>query len=468
MIRDDAAAAVRVSTAEVARLARQVTGPVLLPEDAGYEAECATFNLMTPVRPAVAVGAISAADVRAATRFAAERELPVAVLATGHQVVRRAESAVLINVSRMNEVHVDPARNLARVGGGARWQQVLDEADHYGLAGVSGASPTVGVVGYHLGGGQSPILGRTHGYAADRVQALEIVGADGELRQVTASSEPDLFWALRGGKGNFGVVTSLEFSLFPVKRFYGGGLFFAGERAAEVVHTWREWVADLPTEVTSSIAFLRRPALPGVPEPLRGTFVMHVRFSSLQPREPAERVLAPIRRIAPTLLDTIAARPYREAEVLHLDPPSPVPWVERSTALRDFPAEAADALLAAVGPDSGTQLGFVELRALGGALEQPPAVPNAVSGRSARWALVGSGAGHPDYGQQLSALVGALTPWAQDEMNSNLLTADQGTTPDALRAAYGDERYDRLAAIKKRYDPRNLFRMNHNVEPALR
>lgn len=188
------------------------------------------------------------------------------------------------------------------------------------------------------------------------------MAADGELHQVTAASEPDLFWALRGGKGNFGVVTSLEFSLFPVRRFYGGGPFFAGERAAEVVHTWRDWVVDLPGEMTSSIAFLRRPALPGVPEPLRGTFVMHVRFSSLRHRDRAERALTPIRRIGPTILDTITERPYREAEVLHLDPPATVPWVERSAALQDFPAEAARRHPRAVGPDSGTRLGFVELR----------------------------------------------------------------------------------------------------------
>jgi len=137
-------------------------------------------------------------------------------------------------MSRMNAVHVDPGRSLARVEGGTRWHRVLDEADKYGLAPLSGSSPTVGVVGYHLGGGASPILGRAHGYAADHIQAIEIVTADGELRRVAASSELDLFWALRGGKGNFGVVTTLEFSLFPVKRFYGGGLFFAGEYAAKV------------------------------------------------------------------------------------------------------------------------------------------------------------------------------------------------------------------------------------------
>ncbi|MEV6371857.1 FAD-binding oxidoreductase [Micromonospora musae] len=443
---------------------------MLLPEDADYLAECATFNLMTPVRPAVAVGATGVADVRAAVRFAAERDLPVAVLATGHQVVGSAEGAVLINMSRMNAVQVDPVSRLARVEGGTRWQQVLPETDRHGLAPVSGTSPTVGVVGYHLGGGASPILGRKHGYAADHVQAVEIVTADGELRRVTADSEPDLFWALLGGKGNFGVVTALEFTLFPVESFYGGGLFFAGEHAAEVLHAWREWVVDLPVETNSSVAFLRMPARPELPEFLRGTFVLHVRFTSLQPREEADRLLAPIRALAPTVRDAVTELRYREAGSIFLDPPTPVPSVARSTMLRDLPAQAVDALLARIGPDSGARLGFVELRPLGGALAGPPAVPNAVPGRSAGWQLFGSGGGQPDlapaFREELTDLLGAVAPWAQDEIMPNLLSDWQGTTPAELRVIYGSERYDRLAAIKKRYDPRNLFRVNHNITPA--
>ena len=442
----DTAAPAALNRADTADLVKRVVGPVSLPADAGYQSECGTFNLMSAVRPAIAVGATSVADLQAAVRFAAERDLPVAVLATGHQMVRSAEGAVLINMSRMNAVHVDPGRSLARVEGGTRWHRVLDEADKYGLAPLSGSSPTVGVVGYHLGGGASPILGRAHGYAADHIQAIEIVTADGELRRVAASSEPDLFWALHGGKGNFGVVTTLEFSLFPVKRFYGGGLFFAGEYAAKVLHAWREWVVDLPTETSSSMAFLRMPPLPMVPEPLRGTFVMHVRFSSLQPQEEAERLLAPIREIAPTVLDTITWLPYREAGSVFMDPPVPVPWVDRGTMLRDLPGEAADVLISVLGPDSGTELGFVELL----------------------WSLYGVG-GQPDlapvFQEQLSTLVNALAAWAQEEKSPNLLSATQGTTPEEMRAIYGLERYDRLAAIKKQYDPRNLFRMNHNITP---
>ncbi|MGY4652875.1 FAD-binding oxidoreductase [Mycobacterium sp. URHB0021] len=440
---------------------------MLLPDDDRYAAECATFNLLTPVRPAVAVGATGVADVQAAVRFAAQRDLPIAVVATGHQMVGPAEGSVLINMSRMNTRYVHARRHIARVEGGVRWQQVLGLTDRYGLAALSGSSPTVGVVGYHLGGGASPVLGRTYGYAADHVQAIEIVTADGQLRWVTAGSEPDLFCALRGGKSNFGVVTTLEFTLFPVRCVYGGGLVFAGEHASRVLHAWRQWVPHLPEQMSSSIAFLRQPPLPTVLEPMPGRFVIQVRFSSLGPPVEAESVLAPLRGVAPTMLDTIEAMRYRDADSMFLAPPVPISWVGRSTGLQRFPTEAADALLSVLGPDSGSQLAFVELRALGGGLERPPAVPNAVPGRNARWSLSASACSRPDlvplFEEQLTTLVDTMAPWAQDEMMPNLLSARQGTTPLDLRAVYGPQRYDRLAAIKKRYDPDNLFRVNHNI-----
>jgi FAD/FMN-containing dehydrogenase len=302
------------------------------------------------------------------------------------------------------------------------------------------------------------------------VRAIEIVTADGRSRRVTAWSDADLFWALRGGKGNFGVVTALEFALVPLSRLYGGGLFFPGEHAPAVLHTWREWIARLPAEASSSVAFLRLPPLPTVPEPLRDKFVLHVRFSSLGASAAAAQLLAPIREIAPTMLDTITELPYSEASSIFLDPQAPAPWVERSAALKEFSSQAADALLTVVGPDADTGVRFVELRPLGGAMEGPPSVPDAVPGRSARFSLVGSAMGPaeqaPVLREQLSALIDTMAPWAQDEMPPNLLSSQQGVTPEGMRAVYGAERYDRLAAIKQRYDPRNLFRNNHNIQPA--
>jgi FAD/FMN-containing dehydrogenase len=415
---------------------------------------------MTPVRPAVAVGATSVPDVQACVRFAAERQLPIAVLTTGHQVARPAEGALLINMSRLNEVHIDPAQRMARISGGARAGDVVDAATEHGLAPISGASPTVGTVGFNLGGGHSPVLGRMYGFASDHVQAIEIVTADGRLRRVTNTQEPDLFWALRGAKGNFGVITAMEFALFPVETFYGGGLFFPGKEAKKVLHSWREWVVHLPNEMTSSIAFLRRPSQ---------EFKVHVRFSSVGGKGKAEQALAPLRAIAGTIMDTIAEVPYRKVADLHMDPPQPFPMTEGSVLLDDFPAAAADILLDAVGPEADTHLGFLELRALGGALATEPEVASAVAGREAGWALIGSGAGVPTlapvYQQELKVLLGRLAPWTQEEMYTNLLPGYE-VPPSRLRSVYGAERYKRLEEIKRTYDPHNLFRMNHNIPPA--
>ncbi|HEY2595834.1 MAG TPA: FAD-dependent oxidoreductase, partial [Chloroflexota bacterium] len=199
---------------DVAHLVAKVAGSVLLPGDAGYDDECAVWNLNHELAPAVIVVPESAADIQAAVTFAARQGRPVLVKATGHQIVGKAHDAVVIATRRMNDVAIDALGGTARVGAGTLWSEVIKAAAEFGLAPLNGSNPTVGVVGYTLGGGLSPTLGRSHGYAADHVRSLDVVTPDGELRHVDAESEPDLFWALRGGKGNFAVVTGLEFDLF--------------------------------------------------------------------------------------------------------------------------------------------------------------------------------------------------------------------------------------------------------------
>ena len=455
---------------DVAELYGSVAGPVLLPGDDGYAAEVATFNLSNPLKPALAVGATSAADVQAVVRFAARHHLPVAVRATGHQVAKEARGAVLINTSQMDGVRVDPATRTARAEAGVPWAVVVAAAVKHGLAPMSGSAPDVSVVGYTLGGGQSPVFGRSQGYAADHVTRIEVVTADGELRQATADSEPDLFWGLRGGKGNLGVVTAIEFELFELTEFYGGGLHFPGDRMAEVLRVWREWAPTLPEQATTSIAVQRLPPLPDLPEPLRGALVLHVRFAYLGSADEGEQLLAPIRAVTPALIDSVQTRPYTESPVIHLDPPSPVPYYERTTTLREFSPQVLDALLAFDGPESGNPLLNIEIRALGGALDREPAVPNAVPTRGIPYVVIGLGAGGPDQAELmndwLERMVQTFSPWVVDDRRFvNLLGKEEATTPDQVRLVYGAERYDRLAGIKRRYDPDNMFRMNHNIAP---
>ncbi|MFJ3288702.1 FAD-binding oxidoreductase [Streptomyces sp. NPDC086669] len=460
----------RVSPAEAAELASLASGPVLLPGDEGYDAECRTYNLNVPLEPALVVGAADAADVQAAVRFAARQGRPVSVKTTGHQQVRPARGGVLISTRRMKGIAVDAGRRRARVEAGVIWQEVMDQAAKVGLAPMSGSAPLVGVTGYTLGGGLSPVFGRSQGYAADHVRSLEVVTADGELRHVTPDNDPELFWCLLGGKGNFGVVTALEFDLFPVTSFYGGGIYFPGERLAEVLHTWRIWQADMPEEMSSSVAVQRLPPLPALPEPLRGAFVVHVRFAYLGPSVEGERLIAPVRAAAPALIDTVEETPCTAVGALHMDPPTPMPYYDRTTLLRAFPAEAADRLIELLGPGSDSPLASVEIRMLGGALDREPEVPNAVSSRGLPFVLFGFGVGASERGEFLSAeleeVMNAMEPWADRRRMVNFLSTEEATDSERLSEVYGVERYRRLTAAKKAYDPTNMFRENHNIPPG--
>jgi FAD/FMN-containing dehydrogenase len=451
----------------VTELAGRVRGPVLVPGDQGYDAECAGFNQSVQHLPAVILGATDVADVRAAVDFAASRNLPVAVQATGHGPSVPADGALLISTRRMTGVRVDPLSWTAGVGAGVRWEQVIREAAAYGLAPLNGSSHLVGVVGYTLGGGIGP-LARAYGYAADRVGQIEVVTADGQPRRATAEQHPDLFWALRGGKGNFGVVTSMEFDLVPVSRLYGGGLFFPGERAAEVLHVYREWTQSMPEAMTSSVALIRFPPVPEIPAPLRGRFAVHVRIAYLGTVEEGERLVGPLRAVAPTIVDTVADMPYTDVASIHSDPTEPLPAYERSLMLADFGPDTVDALVELAGPDSDGALMMVEVRHLGGALSRPPSVPNAVGNRDAGYSFFALTAAPPDQAGKAKAdidrLIDAMTPWGTGQSYLNFM-GGLDATPERTRRAFDPESYEWLTAIKTTYDPHNLFRINHNIPP---
>jgi FAD/FMN-containing dehydrogenase len=429
---------------------------------AGYDNECAVWNLNHQLVPAAIVVPESAADVQAAVSFAAGQRRPVLVKTTGHQIVCKAHGAVVIATRRMNDVAIDPVGRTARVGAGAIWSEVIEKAAEAGLAPLNGSNPTVGVSGYTLGGGLSPTLGRSHGYAADHVRSLEVVTADSELRHVDAESEPDLFWALRGGKGNFAVVTALEFDLFPVSRLYGGAIYFPGERTADVLRAWTAWHPGTPETMVTSFAVTRMPELPEVPELQRGKFLVSVRIAYNGTAADGERMVEPLRAVAPAVLDTVRDMPYAEVE-----PTDPVPYYERGIMLREFPAQAQDKLIELVGPDADTDLVLAELRALGGAWDREPASPNAVATRGLPYSLLGVSAGPLSQEQQLkrsvAELLDGMKPWQADRRYANNLAPDEAADAAAI---YGPERFERLASIKKTYDPTNMFRLNHNVKPA--
>ncbi|MFJ7495100.1 FAD-binding protein [Streptomyces sp. NPDC097727] len=454
----------------MAALRRTVEGPVLEPGAEGYEAECATYNLTCGLRPAVVVGATSEQDVREAVRFAARHGLPVAVKSAAHQVVSSAEGGLLITAQRMQGIVVDAQENTVRVEPGVRWTDVLPRTAEVGLAPIVGSAPNVGVVGYTLGGGQSPLLGRSLGYASDHVRRLNMVTADGEVRRVTPQSEPDLFWATLGGKGNFGVVTEIEFDVFPVTRFYGGGIYFPGEHLAQVLEAWRAWLPTVGEDMTSSIAVQRLPDIPVLPEPLRGAFVIHLRIGYLGSAADGAELIAPLRASAPVLIDMVGEKPFTAIGEIHLDPVDPMPYFDRSLCLEEFDEKTAGAFVDLTGPQSGCTLATVEIRALGGAFDREPVVPNSVPSRGLPFVVFGFAVGAPDRADSLRAelarVVDGLAPWAAERNMVNFLSPDEATDTDGVRQVYGAERFDRLAAVKKRYDPANVFRFNHNITPA--
>ena len=448
---------------DVDGLRSRVRGPVYAAGDDGLAAEVAAWNVAVQHTPAVAVGATCAADVGEAVRWAVAHDLHVAVQATGHGPVRNAAGSLLITTRRMQGVHIDPERRVARVQAGVRWLQVMQAAAEYGLAGLCGSSSDVGVVGYTLGGGMGS-LGRLHGFAADHVTAVEIVTADGRLRRVTADAEPELFWAVRGGKGNFGIVTALEFQLVPVPSLFGGGIFFSGDDAPALLHRFREWAPSLPEEVGTSIAILRVPDREELPPPLRGRTVVHLRFAYAgTDHARAEQLLSPMKVAGTTLLGYVGPLRTDEMDAIHMDPKEPMPGWEKGMLLRELPTQAIDALLAAAGPQLDIPLIMVELRLMGGAFGRPAAVPDAVAGRSGAFSVGVIGPAVPELARVVPAVgrgvLAALQPWAASEKLVNFLGEVSG--PDDVAAAFPPEVLARLRAVKAAVDPTDVFSFGH-------
>jgi FAD/FMN-containing dehydrogenase len=448
-------------------LAENVHGPVLVPGDNGYDEERLGYDRSVEHRPAIVVGAASADDVVAAVRFARAHDLAVAVQATGHGACVAADDAMLITTNRMASVSVDPASATARVHAGVRWERVIHEAAAFGLAPLSGSAPFVGAVGYTVGGGLG-VLARRYGYAADHVRSLELVAADGRVLRVTPNDHPDLFWGLRGGKDNFGIVTSMTVDLFPVARLYGGGLFFGAADAAPVLNAYLEWTTTVSDEMTSSIALARLPDVEAVPDPLRGRFVVHVRIAYCGPRDAGEPLVAPLRAAARPILDTVAEIPYTASGTIHNDPPEPLAAYGHTGLLREVDQRAVEALLAAAGPGvDGPDV--VELRQLGGALARPPAIPNAVGHRDAAFTLLSVSVADPARLDAIRAgnraLFDAMRPWDHGGVFMNFL-AGAHSAGEPVRNAYEPGDFKRLRALKSDYDPDNVFRLNHNIAPA--
>ncbi|WP_020390901.1 FAD-binding oxidoreductase [Kribbella catacumbae] len=424
----------------------------------GYDEERRGYQLLDPHQPVHIVGATSPQDVQQAVRYAREHHSKVAVKASGHGHVTPLDGGVLITTSRLDQVTVDSDNKIARVEAGATWQQVIEAAAPHGLAPLSGSFPGVTAVPYTLGSGLG-LMARRYGFAADHVRRIEVVTPDGELRN--AEDDPELFWALRGGGGNFGVVTAMEIDLFPVPTLYGGSLYYDLTATPGVLEAWREWTATVPDEVTSAVGMLPFPDIQPIPAELRGKYVAQVQVSIVPHGEDdGPELLRPLRdKLGEPLMDTVTRLPFMESGQIFAEPDRPDAFRSRNILLSELDEQALATIPRLAGPDAPTMC-VVGIRHLGGALARKPAIDNAVGHRDAQYSLTVLSPGEDDVHDLHRAI---LAPWSEYVVGRSLNFSLGPLTEDEVRDAFEPADYNRLTALRARYDPTNLLLPNHRI-----
>jgi FAD/FMN-containing dehydrogenase len=432
-------------------------------EDRYDEARLA-WNLAVDQRPAAVAVPRDADQVAAAVLYARREGLRVAAQGTGHNAAPLGDlsDTLLIKTHELRGVEIDADNRIARVEAGAQWGDVVGPAGEHGLAALAGSSHDVGVVGYSLGGGIS-FLARRYGLAANRILAADVVTADGDIVRADRSRNQDLFWAIRGGGGAFGVVTALEIELIDLPTVYAGAAFFPIERAAEVLHAWRELTRRVDDRTTSIGRIVRVPPFPDIPEPFRGRELTMIEVIHIGDQRSGEAVVKAIRDLEPEI-DTYGLIPTEALIHLHMDPPGPVPGKgEHHVAMADLPAAAIDAFVAANGAGSGSQVLTAEIRHIGGAVARPDAAGGAAHIDAEYISFAASIAASPELAakadEDLGALDAALAPFGNARRYLNF--TERSTDPGEF---YAPGTLARLRAVKAQVDPEGLFRSNQPID----
>jgi len=442
-----------------------IAGRVATPNDPDWDEARQAWNLAADQRPEAVAFAESADDVAKTIRFAAENDLKVAGQGTGHGAFGLAgslEGTILIKTERMRGIEVDPDAQIARVEAGVLVAELSGAAQAHGLCSMPGSSPDVGVTGFTLGGGLS-WLGRRYGFACNRVQAIELVTADGEARTVDAENEPDLFWALRGGGGGYAIVTALQVRLIPIAEIYAGALVFPAELGAEAVRAYRDWAAGVSDDVTSVVRFVTPPPIPDVPEPIRGRPLLTIDGACIGSQEAGEEIVAPLRELGETIMDTWTWMPVEGLCRIHMDPENPVPGLGEGMTIRELPDEAIEAFASLAGPGSGSPLLLSELRHLGGALGRPDPDGGALTHLETDFVMYSVGMPMtPELGeaipQHLQKIEQTMQPWAGEGSYYNF--TERPCDADAILPA---DVCARLADVKRQWDPDGMIVANHSV-----
>ncbi len=454
--------------AAIEELRGAVKGSVVIAGDEGYESAARIWNgAHDDRRPAVVVACSGAADVLAAVAFARAYELPIAVRGGGHSVAgfSTVEDGIVIDLGPMNEVRVDPAARRATVGGGAVWADVDHETQAHGLATTGGLVSSTGVAGFTLGGGIGWLM-RKHGLACDNLVSADVVTADGGLIHASAIEHADLFWGLRGGGGNFGIVTQFEFELHDLAPLiYAGPIFYPAELAPDLLRRFREWAPSASDDITALVNLTSAPPLPVIPEAWHGQRGVAFVAASAGPLDEAESQVGVFRAIGEPIADLLGPMPYKMIQTL-LDPlwPRGINAYFKSTNLGRLDDALIDRLRAVHEQAPGHQC-ELHVHQMGGAVARVGDADTAFSERSMPYVLNAVTGWHePD-------MTSAHVDWARFAVDA---AGDASTgrayvnflgDQDATRLMYGEETYRRLEALKGAYDPSNAFRRNQNIEP---
>ena len=445
-------------------------GPLLHPDDEGYHDARKVFNAMIDRRPALIARCTDANDVAAAIKLAGAENLPLSVYGAGHGVTGAAvcEDGVCVDLRAMKGLDIDVKAGTVRAEAGLTWGEFDAATQEHGLAVTGGRVSTTGIGGLSLGSG-SGWLERKLGFACDNLVKAEVVTADGRQVMASDTENPDLFWALRGGGGNFGVVTAFHFRLHPVGPIvFGGLLMYPAEAGRELVRFWRDFMLDAPDEVGSGLAFICAPPEEFVPEPVRGQPVIGVVLCYSGDVEQGPKVLAPLLEFGPPALSMVQPMPYVAVQQL-LDPANPEGMLNYWTG--DFydslPDAAVDTLV-----DKATRpvspLTQIILVAGGGAIARVDDDAMAFGQRKTPWNVhyLSMWAESADTEKNIAYtkdLAGAMKPWSTGRVYLNFL-GDEGQ--ERVESGFGAEKYSRLRSLKAKWDPTNLFRHNQNIPPA--
>ncbi|HEY5937690.1 MAG TPA: FAD-binding oxidoreductase [Kofleriaceae bacterium] len=436
-------------------LANRVRGPVYVPIDVGFAEELAAFNLAIEHMPDLVVGVLDENDIVEAVRHARAQPMPIAVQGAGHGAYIPIRHGLAITTKRIDHVRIDPATHIATIGAGARWGAVVAAAAEHGLAPITGSSPTVGVVGFLLGGGIGP-LARSHGFGSDYLVGARLVTGTGEIVEVDESHE--LLWLLRGGKYVPGVITEVRVRLVPLPTLYAGSIVFSDVETA--LRGWVAWTQTADPRVTTSVAIGRNPDLPEIPPVLRGKFTLTLRFAFPGDAGEGDRLAAPLRALGPILLDRLAEMPASEVATISNDPTNPVMvWTSGNTATH-ADDELASIVLAHFGEAAKAPFVGFEMRHVGVATERDVAGGSAVSGRAAHYMFGMVGIDHalfaedmPDAADQFFA---AAAAYLAPEPNINFMGPPH--TPERHATAWSPAARARLVELRRRYDPDQLMR----------